>query len=117
MNPSLLCISFILALVNFPVQIRAKTYVKREVGKDKNTDMNSDVSEDELDDQVVKEEVEKDKKRDMNSDVTEEDLDDQEVVVKFKLYCTPSWFLLPYIQYLNASQNFWSTPQTYTHIP
>ena len=76
MNPSLLCISFILALVCFPVQIRARRFVKKEGIEDKKIDMNSDVTEDKLD-----EEVEKD--NDMNSNVTEEDLDDQEVGVTF----------------------------------
>ena len=83
MNPSLLCISFILALVTFHVQIRAKQVVKIKVENDNKTDSNTDVSEEELDDQVAKEELDKVTKKDTNSDVTEEDLDDQEVGVTF----------------------------------
>ena len=103
MNPSLLCISFILALVSFPVEIRAKRVAKEEVKEDKKTDMNYDGTEEKLDDQVVKEEVEKDKKTEINSDVSEEELEDQELVV-FKLYCTLRGSLLPYFQYLTATK-------------
>jgi hypothetical protein len=54
MNPSLLCISFILC-INFPAQIRAKPGVKEEVEKyvDKKSDLNHGVTEGELDEQEV----------------------------------------------------------------
>ena len=79
MNPSLLCISFILALVTFPVQIRSKGFVKKEVEKEEETDKISDGTAERLDDWKMQ----KDNPKDMNSDVSEEDLDDQEVVVTF----------------------------------
>ena len=55
MNPSLPCIIFILDLVNFPEQIKAKAGVKEEVERyvGKKTDMNTGAEEGELDEQEV----------------------------------------------------------------
>ena len=55
MNPSLPCIIFILDLVSFPAQIKAKAGVKEEVERyiGKKTDMNPGAEEEELDEQEV----------------------------------------------------------------
>ena len=54
MNPSLLCVSFILALISFPMEIRAKRVAKEEVKEDKKTDMNSDGTDEKLKEEVGK---------------------------------------------------------------